>query len=362
MTEALLVSTAPVFEVDGEVSGDLARDLLRLEVEEATDGLKTFRLQLLAQGPRAGEINEGLRYLDGALLDFGKPISVSIGPADASRIIFEGHLSALEVIHREAKPPEVAVFAEDKLMTLRMTRRSKTYEEMSDADIAEAIASEHGLAAAVDAEGPTYDRVQQWNMSDLAFLRQRARLVQAEIWVLDDTLHFQQRDRRTATRVTLVQGNHLIELRARADLAHQRTLVKVSGYDAATREAIEEEADDSVISGDESTGGVTGPAVLARAFGERVSYRVREAPLNGEEAVAWAGAEMRRRARGFVTVTGITRGSSDLVVGSRVILENVGKPFEGPPYSVTRVVHTYDTAEGFRTLFQAERAILQEGA
>jgi phage protein D len=71
---------------------------------------------------------------------------------------------------------------------------------------------------------------------------------------------------------------------------------------------------------------------------------------------------MRRRARSFVTVTGVTRGSSDLVVGSRLVLENVGRPFEGPPYAVTRVVHTYDAAEGFRTRFQAERAILQEGA
>ena len=33
MTEPLLVSTAPVFTVDGQVKGELARDLSRLEVE-----------------------------------------------------------------------------------------------------------------------------------------------------------------------------------------------------------------------------------------------------------------------------------------------------------------------------------------
>lgn len=361
MIEPLLVSTAPVFEVEGEVQGHLANDLVRLEVDESTSGLKTLTVVLLAQGQLRGSREQGLRYLDGDILDFGKELVISIGPADTARTIFKGHLSALEARWRSGQPPEVAVFAEDKLMDLRMTRRFRTYEDVTDADIASAIASEHGLTPRVDAEGPTYDRVQQWNQSDLAFLRQRGRLIQAEIWLLDDALYFQTRDRRTATELTLVQENDLIECRLRADLAHQRTKVKVSGYDAAAREAIDEEAEGSVIDS-EASEGLTGPAVLERAFGERVSHRVREVPLLGEEASAWAEAEMRRRARRFVTVCGTTRGTSDLVVGSRVTLEGVGHIFEGPSYYVTRVTHTYDAAEGHRTRFQAERATVQEGA
>ncbi|MBX3744511.1 MAG: phage late control D family protein [Verrucomicrobiae bacterium] len=361
MTEPLLVSTAPVFEVEGEVRGELARDLIRLEVDETTSGLKTLTVGLLAQGPRRGSREEGLRYLDGGILDFGKEIAVSIGPADTARTLFKGGISAIEVRWREGDPPEVVFLAEDRLMMLRMTRRFRTYENLSDAGIASAIAAEHGLVPRVDADGPTYDRVQQWNQSDLAFLRQRARLIQAEIWLQDDTLHFQSRDRRSATEVTLVQGNHLIEARLRGDLAHQRTGVKVSGYDAAARESIDETAEGSVID-DEAGQGLTGPAVLERAFGERVSYRVREMPIAAGEATAWAEAEMRRRARRFVTVSGVTRGTPDLVVGSRVTLEGVGHPFEGPGYYATRVTHTYDTESGHRTRFLAERATLREGA
>jgi len=254
----------------------------------------------------------------------------------------------------------VVIFAEDKLMKLRMTRRMKTYENMSDADIAGAIASEHGLTPAVDADGPTYDVVQQWNMSDLAFLRERARRVQAEIWVEDETLNFKSRSKRTATELTLVQGNHLISLRARADLAHQRTKVKLSGYDASQRDRIEEEVGAEAIQA-EVAGGLTGPATLQRAFGERVSYRVREVPLKSGEASDWVKAEMLRRARAFVVVTGTTRGSADMVVGSKLTLERTGHPFEGPGYYVTRVCHSYDTRQGFRTHFEAERATLQEG-
>jgi phage protein D len=357
MTEPLLSSSAPVFKVDGERSGELARDLLGLAVEETTRGLKTLRASFVAIGPSPGGEAEQLQYLDGSLLDFGKRLEVSLGPAGEERVVFEGLISALEGGFEDARPPEVVVFAEDDLMKLRMTRRMRTYEQVSDADIAAAIASEHGLTPSADADGPTYDVVQQINQSDLAFLRDRADRVQAELWCDGGTLHFATRPNRTATSLTLVNGNELASVRCRADLAHQRSKVKVSGYDAAQRAAIEEEAGSDAVQA-ETSGGQSGPAVLDRALGERISYRVREAPLVSAEARAWATAEMLRRARSFVTVTGSTHGSPSLVVGSRVTLERVGQVFEGDGWYVTRVRHTYDLAHGHRTRFEAERPTL----
>jgi phage protein D len=65
---------------------------------------------------------------------------------------------------------------------------------------------------------------------------------------------------------------------------------------------------------------------------------------------------MLRRARGFVTVVGTTRGSPEMVVGTRLRLEDVGAPFEGAGYYVTHVRHTFDLERGLRTWFEAERA------
>jgi phage protein D len=286
---------------------------------------------------------------------------VSIGSTAEERTIFKGKVSGIEVNFDEGVPPEVVIFAEDQLMDLRMTRRMKTYEDVTDADIARAIASEHGLTAEVDASGPSYKVVQQWNVSDLAFLRQRAALIQAEIWLADRKLYFQTRDKRSATSTTLVQGNTLISAEARADLSHQRTKVVVSGYDASARDSISEEAEASVIDA-EIERGLTGGAILKRAFGERVSYRVRQVPLIAKEATDWARAEMLRRARAFVTVRGVTSGTPDMVVGGHVTLERVGHPFEGSAYYVTYVCHTYDSISGHRTRFIAERPTIQEGA
>ncbi len=359
MTESLFIDSHPVFEVDGEVKGDLGYDVLRIEIEEGTNGLKHLCARFLAIGSVEGGRHQEHVYVDGSVFDFGREIVVSIGPSDGARTVFRGFVSGIEACYEEAEAPEVVVYAEDRLMDLRMTRRSRTYEQMSDAEIAEQVAGEHGLAAEVDAEGPTYDVVQQWNMSDLAFLRDRARRVQAEVWFADDTLHFKSRGARRGPELTLVQGNDLVRLTVRADLAHQRTKVRVSGYDAQDRTVIDEEATADVVAR-EIESGRTGPDVLESAFGDRVSHRVRDVPLVAGEARAFAESEMLRRARAFVVAHGVTSGSPDLVVGSRVRLENVGLPFAGGGYYVTRVRHTFDRDQGHRTEFQAERATIEE--
>ena len=317
-------------------------------------------LRLVAQGPWPDRpTDEDLGYLDGRIIDFGSSIEVSIGLSENEQTIFRGLVSGLEVDLEEGREPHVVVFAEDELMKLRMSRHVRTFEDMSDADIAGDVAAELGLAADVAADGPTYDVVHQWNQSDLAFLRERASLINAEIWFADGTLHFQSRGHRSTPDITLVQGNHLISSQIRADLAHQRSTVAVSGYDADGRQAISEEAGvDAILA--EVPGGRVGPALLDRALGERKSFLVRAAPLTTTEADEWARAAMLRRGRQFVTMTGTTRGTPNMSVGSRLTLERVGEPFEGPGYYVTRVCHSYDLSSGYRTEFGAERATVND--
>jgi uncharacterized protein len=353
----LFVSTAPLFRVDGDTKGALARDLLDLSVVHTTMGLATLEATFQASGPD-GDDSDRLAYLDGAIIDFGKEIQVSIGATGHEAVVFTGAVSAIEARFADHLTPRVVVFAEDALGKLRLTRRTRTYEKCSDADVARQLADEHGLTADCSAEGPTYDRVQQWQQSDLAFLRDRARLVQAEIWVDDDGLHFVSRGQRKGTEVQLDEQRDLTSADLRADLAHQRTNVVVSGYDASSREVISEEVGVEVVKAEVSTGR-TGADVLQAAFGEYAATRARDVPLTTEEAHAWGKAEMLRRARQFVTAQVITNGNPDLMVGSKVTLVGVGKPFDGDGYYCTRVVHTYDLDAGHRTHATLERATVR---
>jgi uncharacterized protein len=294
-------------------------------------------------------------------VDVGRSLTVALGPPDGRRSVFDGMISAYEVVLGDAEPPVVVVLAEDALMGLRMTRRSRSYTSVSDADVAAVLAREHGLQADVDVDGPTYDVLHQMNQSDLAFLRERARLVQAELWCTGRTLHFRSRPSRDGTEVALVHGGELISVRLCADLAHQRSEVAVSGYDAEKREVIDERAGPDVVDA-EVSGGRTGARAVASAFANSGTRRVREAALTSDEAAGWAKAEMLRRGRRFVTATGTTTGTLDMTVGSRLTLQQVGAPLDGDGYYVTRVRHTFDLRRGLRTRFEAERATLNEVA
>lgn len=354
-----LTNPEPIIRIAGATHGTINRDLYAVHVEETIDGMKVLELQLVAQSDAEMESDEPVLYLDGNTVGFGKTIEVAIGWRSTSRTVFKGKISAIELEMHEAALPIVHVFAEDELMLLRMTRRSRTYKNKTDRAIAREIAGLHGLDADATAAGPSYESVQQWNQSDLAFLRERARLVDAELYVRDAKLHFKARNERTSTDLTLVQGNQLLDVMLRADLAHQRTKVVVSGYDDSRRESFQSEATGAAIQAEVSLG-KTGPRVLSDHFGERVSLRVRETPLTQGEASAWARTQALRRARAFVRAVGTTSGTPDLEVGSKLTLERVGRAFEGASYYATRVRHAWSRGNGLRTHFEAERPTLSE--
>jgi phage protein D len=361
MTDPIFSITAPVFTVDGEINRDLARDCVRLEVEEGVEGLRTIKAHFMAVGLGATGPPDPMLYVDGQAIDFGKSLRVSVGPDSAQRFVFDGVVSGIELAFADSQPARMVVFAEDALMRLRMTRRMRTYTKVTDADIVDQLAREHGLQADASIDGPRYDIVQQLNQSDLAFLRERARLVQGELWCTDRTLHFRSRTSRSGSSLTLIQGKELLSVRLLADLAHQRSEVVVTGFDASAKDVVDQRAGSDTIKA-EVTSGRTGPEIVAKALGASSSIRVREAALSQAEASAWAKAEMLRRARAFVTVAGVTTGSPDMAVGSRLRLEMVGAPFEGDGYYVTHICHTYDHIQGLRTRFDAERATMNEVA
>jgi phage protein D len=268
--------------------------------------------------------------------------------------LFEGRISALEGAFPPGGSPSVTVLAEDRFQDLRMTRRTRTFHALSDADVAKAIAGEHGLRPDVSLPGPNHKVLAQLNQSDLAFLRERARALGAEVWVTGTTLAAKQRTgRRIGAPLTLAHGADLREARVIADLADQRTSVDVAGWDVAHKSAVKETAGESVLGGELASmdGGAT---VLSRAFAQRKEAVANAIPLTSEEARAWADSIFRARARRFLVARGTAQTQAGLHVGATVKLQQLGPLFSGDFY-VSEVCHRFDGAEGLRTTFVAER-------
>ena len=352
-----IVSARPTVAVAGEVREDLADDLLAMRVEETTDGLYACEATFANWGPVGGGEVDFL-YLDRETFDFGTELTIDALAGEERKTVFEGRVTALESQVQGPQPPTLVVMAEDRLQDLRMTRRTRTFEDVTDREVAEQIARDHSLQTDLDLDGPTHSVLAQVNRSDLAFLRDRARAVDAEVWVEGETLRVQDRARRDAGDLTLTFGEGLRTFTGRADLAHQQTEFVVSGWDVQAKESIDETAEESAIQG-ELNGGLSGAAALEASLGSRTEQMAHTTPLTSEEGQAAAKAAFQQRARRFVEARGEAEGDARLRVGAQVEFVGVGDLFEGGRYTVTQVRHTFDSEDGYRTRFTAQRPYIE---
>ena len=206
------------------------------------EGLSSCEATFGNWGPTDGSV--GFLYFDrdAARLRQGRSRSRS-----ATRRSSPGRITgARGAASPRARPPELAVLAEDRFQDLRMTRRTRTFADVTDADVMQQIAGDHGLTADVDVTGPTHKVLAQLNQSDLAFLRERARAIDAELWIDGTTLQRQGRTRAAAARRVAAR------LRQRAARVHRARRPRRPAHRASTSpagtspasSALSEQADD----------------------------------------------------------------------------------------------------------------------
>jgi uncharacterized protein len=346
-----LYTARPVVELDGSESVDLSDRVLSLVVSETTEGLS--QCELVAGNWAGGDRASGYVFNDRGIVDFGSSIGIRLGSGDRAGTVFRGHVTGIEAHYPDARAPEIVFLAEDRLQDLRMTRRTRSFDAASDEDVIRAVVSAHGLTPSTDIDGPTHRHVAQTNQSDLAFIRDRARVVDADVWIDGDTVHVAGRSRRSGAEVTLTYNSDLHEVSVLADLANQRSTFVVAGWDAASKEAIAATADVAAIRpelGDDTSG----IELLERTFQARTDTIVHTAPATSEEAQAQADMALRTSARRFVVATGRSEGDARLRVGTRVRLAALGPAFTGT-YTLVEVEHTFGGDLGYQTRFRAER-------
>jgi phage protein D len=344
-TSAVKVSR-PTISVAGEDNTALAQGLLSLLIVESTSGL--YRCEALFGNWGTNDSQTDFLYFDRSTLDFGKQFQIKL---DAD-VIFDGKITGMEAHFPENSPPELTVLAEDRFQDLRMTRRTRTFMDVSDSDVINQIANDHGLSPNVSVDGPTYKVLAQVNQSDLAFLRERARAIDAELWMDGNNLYAKSHSTRNGGTLQLDFKSKLREFSVLADLAHQRTSVTVSGWNVASKEALSFEATESAISS-ELNGDTSGASILNSAFGQRKEALVHTIPLSSQEAQSEAEAYFKMSARRFVVGRGVAETSAELRVGSYVNLQGLGPLFNGK-YYLSEVRHLFNFL-GLRSEFTAER-------
>lgn len=351
-SDTKLRAVRPTITVAGKDQPELSLALLSLMIAENTSGL--YRCE--ATFGNWGNINNRIDflYLDRQLLDFGKAFRIKLG----QEVIFDGKIMALEAHYPETQPPEILVLAEDRFQELRMTRRTRSFTDVTDADVINQIATDHGLSPQVDLPGPKHRVLAQVNQSDLAFIRERARTLDGELWMDGNALHAVARSKRKSAQLQMTYHQQIRHFTVLADLANQKTGVTVAGWDVAGKTRLSFEATDSVISG-ELNGDLSGASILASALSARKESLVHTVPITSQIAQAEAESCFRMSARRFVVGRGVAETDARIRVGNHVEIQGLGPLFNGK-YYLSDVRHLFD-ADGLRTEFTAERPGIGRG-
>lgn len=344
----------PTLRFDGAENLRASELLQAMQMDEGEGGMSTLELRLSNWASVVGGSAE-IAFPAGSVLSLGAAIEAYAGDESEPREIFRGRISAIEVQFTTGEPPEITVLAEDRLQAARMARRSKTYSDMTPADVVRAVAGELGLTPVVAGLGGPSATWAQLNESDLAFLQRLLARFDADLQIVGDELHVSPRGDVDRGTLELQLYGQLGRVRISADLADQVSAVSVRGWSADNGEVVKADITSGAHLGPGR--GTPGAELLRDRFDERREHLAHLSVGSRDEAEAVAQAAFDRRARRFVRAHGVAEGNARLRVGTRVSLTGIDPRFDND-YYVIRACHRYDLRQGYRTEFTAECAFL----
>ena len=330
-------------------------------------------------------------------LSIGTEVRV-FGPAGADgtpKLLVAGEVTSIEGLFERLNFITV-VRGYDKAHRLQRARRTRTFLNMTDSDIASQIAGEAGLTPGqIDSSSTTHVHLGQCNQTDWDFLSQRAREIGFETGVADGTFYFRKASKVAGTegpvsmtfrrnlrsfRPRLTAGNLASEVEVRvwdpaqakviasqtattagsANLTGQQ-IATIAGTFASAGAAEAAGAGDAEAAGTEEETGNLGPAPATDA------YVINDRPAATGAAIDAAAAQIAAGLADhigstFAEAEGEAAGDPAIKAGAAIQIDGVPAPFAGT-WLVTSARHVFDTGEGgYRTLFEAsgqqERSLL----
>lgn len=353
LTQNAVYTAIPTVQIDGQGNSNVTSQLLSLEMREHEGGMSSLEMRLSNFGTASTGI-ANLVFEDGAVLKLGAAVLVYAGDASSPTEIFRGKITALEGRFPENNPPELVVLAEDALQTARMARHTKNWDSATLTQIAQQVATNLGLTPVLSGLDSNIGTQQQFNESDLRFLRRLLARYDADVQVVGTELHASPRSQAQRNSIEIDLNSQLKHVRVLADLAHQVTQITAAGWDYSQGQAI------SVTSQTTSLGpgsGQTGATWVQQALATRSEHLGQFANLNAPNAQALVDAEFAQRSRCFLVAQGVSEGNPNLRVGTSLQLNGLGPRFSNTYYT-TSTLHHFDTQGGYETRFCAECAYL----
>ncbi len=326
-----------------DVSEDIMDSLISMEVDDNLNLPDTFTIHV--RDPQ-------LKWLDSDIFTLGKPVEISVKGANGTAKLMEGEITAIEPEFTRKGDPTLRVMGYDRCHRLNREKKTCSFNQMTDSDIATKIARKVGLKPKTDNTREVHEYVLQDNQTDWEFLWDRAQRIGFRVFVEGDELHFRKVPQSNGKMPVLDWGDTLIEFTPRLSSARQVTEVIVRGWDPREKKGIvgrATKAEDTPDIEDRKHREPGGDAAQ-KAFGVGGKEVIEDRPVATQaEADALAQSICDEIGQDFITADGVCSGNPDVQAGAMIQLKSVGERFSGK-YRVSHALHRYE-AEGYTTEF-----------
>ena len=230
-------------------------------------------------------------------------------------VLMVGEITGIEPDLNAMDRATLVVRGYDRSHKMHRVRETKTYQQVTDADLARQLAGASGLSAQVTATSVVYPYLMQANQTDWEFLMERARRIGYRLFVEDRKLHFEPPP-PAPPETKLEWGIDLAQFRARLSTIDQVSKVTVRGWNPKTKQAIVGQASAATQThhiGEARTGGQAAQA----AHGRQGTSMVVDLPVfTQSEADKLAKARLDDLSAGFVQAEGSCAGRPALQAGT----------------------------------------------
>lgn len=291
------------------------------------------------------------KWLDSDLWKEGSQVHVSGGQGrDQLRTLFQGEVTTIELDLAGMGVATMTVRCMDKAHRLHRGKKRETYVDVTDSDIVNKIARNHGFQTMVRATTMKHNWVLQNNQTDWEFLQVLANRNGFRVYLegLEKLCFVPVEDTHPDT-VELEWGKDLRSFRIRVNSSSQVNKVTVRSWDPMTKKTIIGQATTARGGAEISMRG-SGANTGRAAFGDSEMVIVDHPMFKQEHANSLAQSICDEIGASFIEADGLCFNHPELSPGDTVELKNVGKRFNGK-YILTSVTHTFSASEGFATQF-----------
>jgi len=355
---------APAFQVivnGSHLQADVSMNIETITVVSMPDTLDTFTFTLANTLPK-------MRWThtpDADLFHEGSSVSIAMGYVDDLQDMIEGEITNISPTFPADGIPTVEISGHTRMHRLQGTNKTRTFQNMTDAQVAQQIAQANGLQSEADDTQVQHEYLIQPNQSDLDFLKHLAARIHYEIVVQGKKLIFRKARESQPKMYTLVwavvqrafaSGGDSLPLKSFAPELNSTapaSNVQQRAYDPTTKQALVSNAGSS----DQTNtmgGSQPGSQLPQNAFqAPRNEVNVTEPFVTQEEGDQRARATLNQRALQLIKGTAETIGIPDLRSGQVVQLLGLGPRFEGL-YYIDQATHTINES-GYSTSLSVKR-------